>query len=86
MAKDVVIKDFSVQPVEEHGYLVALTIQPTVRVGRKSSDGKVLSYGMTENDGEPIKIPVSKLADLIRELADWPIYYASGEYALDNVR
>lgn len=84
MAKDVVIKDFSVQPVEEDGHLVALTIQPTVRVGRRSSDGKVLSYGMTRDEGGPITIPVSKLADLIRELADWPIYYASGEYIRDN--
>lgn len=84
MAKDVRIQEFRVQPVEDNGRLAALTIQPTVKIKRVSQDGKVLSWGWAEDDGEPITVPIKNLADLIRELVDWPTYFASGEYEHDN--
>lgn len=85
MARDKVIREFRIQPVDgDDGSLAAITIQPTTRTARLSDDGKVLAYGWTVDDGAALEIPVGKLADLIRELADWPIYYASGEYVRDQ--
>lgn len=80
MAKDIVRKGFDVQPVDENGKLKALVIRPTTRTARVSADGKVLSYGQTEYlENQSLEVPVDKLADLIRELADWPIWYAKGQ-------
>lgn len=39
---------------------------------------RLLFYEMTEDDGEAIEVPTSKLADLIRELVDWTTYYVTG--------
>jgi hypothetical protein len=80
MAKDKAIRKFDVQPVENgDGELRALKIQPTVRWTRESANGKTLDYGSTEDEGEPLIVPIHKVADLVRELTDWPIWYATGK-------
>jgi len=69
MAKDVEVLMFCVQPVEdEDGNLEGLSIQPTVRKEEVSDDGKMLSYGVTEDRGEALVVPADHIADLVREL------------------
>lgn len=82
MARDVRKTEYNVQPLENpDGTLEGLSIQRTVRVSRVADDGRVLSYGSTEDVGEPLEILANKVADLVRELVDWPLYYARGEAA-----
>jgi hypothetical protein len=85
MATDRTITKFEVSTTEnDDGTLLSLNIQRTQRVTRESETGKTLSYGSTVSMGEPMEIPISKVPDLIRELADWPIYYATGQAARDR--
>lgn len=85
MATDRTITKYEVNSMENaDGTLEGLIIQRTARVTRESETGKTLNYGATVNVGEPLEIPISKVADLIRELADWPIYYANGQAARDR--
>ena len=85
MAKDVEVLEFYVQPVEDKdGNLEGLSIQPTVRKKRVSDDGKMLSYGVTEDRGEALVVPAGHIADLARELVDWPVYYAVGQASEDR--
>ncbi|AIW02970.1 hypothetical protein PBI_LARENN_75 [Mycobacterium phage Larenn] len=77
MAQDRKITKYEVSPIEEGDVLVGLKIQRTERITRESATGKTLNYGYTVDVGDPLEIPISKISDLIRELADWPIWYAS---------
>ena len=80
MASDHTVIKFDVRPVEnDEGKLTALKVQRTERVKRVSETGKTLNYGLTTDVGEPLEVPISRVADLIRELADWPIWYATGK-------
>lgn len=84
MAYDKVIQDYDVQPTEnEARQFTGVKIQQQRRVARIAEDGKVLAYGHTVDVGEPLIVPASKLSDLIRELADWPIYFATGQAGAD---
>jgi len=78
MANDVERIGFRVQPVDEDGHLQSLQVQKTMRVERRSSDGRVLDYGWAKDVGEPMEIPVHKLADLVREFVSWAVYFADG--------
>ncbi|EHB47617.1 hypothetical protein MycrhDRAFT_5743 [Mycolicibacterium rhodesiae JS60] len=84
MAHDRKITKYEVQPIETGGVLEGLSIQRTERITRESDNGRTLDYGRTKNVGEPLEIPVSKVADLVRELVDWPLYFASGQ-AMEEV-
>lgn len=77
MAEDRKITKYEVNPVEESGRLVGLSIQRTERWTRESNNGRTLDYGQTKDVGEPLEIPISKVSDLVRELTDWPIWYAT---------
>lgn len=77
MAQDRKITKYEVDPIEENDRLTGLRIQRTERWVRESDNGKLLSRGLTENVGEPLEIPITKIADLIRDLSDWPIWYAT---------
>jgi hypothetical protein len=77
MAHDRKITKYEVQPIEEGERLIGLTIQRTERWTRESTTGKTLDYGQTKNVGDAFEIPITKVSDLIRELADWPIWYAT---------
>lgn len=80
MASDRTVIKFDVRPVENgEGKLTALKVQRTERVKRVSETGKTLNYGITSDAGEPFEIPIGQVADLVRELADWPIWYATGK-------
>ncbi len=80
MAVDRTVIKFDVRPVEgDESKLVALRVQRTERVKRVSETGKTLNYGVTKDVGEPFEIPIGHVADLIHELADWPIWYATGK-------
>jgi|688.fasta_scaffold165249_4 hypothetical protein len=80
MAVDRTIINFDVRPVEGgDGKLTALKVQRTERVKRVSDTGKTLNYGVTKDVGEAFEVPIGHVADLIRELADWPIWYATGK-------
>lgn len=80
MAIDRTIINFDVQPVEDgEGNLIAIRVQRTERVKRVSETGGVLNRGMTTDVGEALEVPIGHVADLIRELADWPIWYATGK-------
>ncbi|QBI96580.1 hypothetical protein SEA_WHABIGAIL7_78 [Mycobacterium phage Whabigail7] len=78
MAFDRKITKYEVRPMEINGDLEGLSIQRTERIQRESDNGRVLDYGMTQNVGDPLEIPASKIADLVRELVDWPMYFATG--------
>jgi hypothetical protein len=85
MAQDNKITKYEVQPIENpNGTLAGLRIQRTERFSRVSDSGAVLSYGHTTDVGDPMEIPWNKVADLVRELVDWPLYYANGEAARDR--
>jgi hypothetical protein len=80
MAVDRTVIKFDVRPVENgEGKLTALKVQRTERVKRVSETGKTLNYGITNDVGEPFEIPIGHVSDLVRELADWPIWYATGK-------
>lgn len=84
MAQDKKVTKYDVQPVENpDGTLAGLIIQRTERISRVSDKGARLSYGATEDVGDPLEIPLSKVSDLVRELVDWPLWYASGDAARD---
>lgn len=84
MASERKITKYEVQPIETDGKLEGLSIQRTERWTRESDNGRTLDYGQTANVGEPLEIPISKVADLIRELADWPIYFLSEQAAKER--
>ena len=85
MAVDRKRTEYTVQPMEnEDGTLEGLRIQRTERVIRESDTGAILNHGWPTNVGEPLEIPASKVADLVRELTDWPLYYATGQAARDR--
>lgn len=80
MAVDRTVIKFDVWPVEgEGGKLTGLKVQRTERVKRVSETGKTLNYGITTDVGDPFEVPIDHVADLIHELADWPIWYATGK-------
>lgn len=80
MASDRTVINFDVRPVEgDDGKLTALKVQRTERVKRVSETGKTLNYGVTNDVGPALEIPIGHVADLVRELADWPIWYATGK-------
>jgi hypothetical protein len=80
MAVDRTVIKFDVRPVEgDGGKLTALKVQRTERVKRVSETGKTLNYGVTSDVGEPFEVPIGHVSDLVRELADWPIWYATGK-------
>ncbi|AZV00870.1 hypothetical protein KIY87_gp25 [Mycobacterium phage Malec] len=79
MAFDRKITKYEVRPLEDaDSDLEGLSIQRTERIQRESDNGRVLDYGQTVNVGDPLEIPASKVADLVRELVDWPLYFATG--------
>lgn len=85
MPKNVNHTSFEVMPVESpDGTLSSLTIQRTLRIERQSDNGRTLDYGATGPVGDPIQVPAEKVSDLVRELADWPMYYASGQATKDR--
>ncbi|QSM01184.1 hypothetical protein SEA_NANOSMITE_160 [Mycobacterium phage Nanosmite] len=86
MATDRKITKYEVQPLENaDGTLEGLKIQRTERIQRESDNGRVLDYGYPVRDvGEPLEIPASKISDLVRELVDWPLYYATGQAAREG--
>ncbi len=84
MAEDRKITEYQVRTIDNpDGTLAGLAIQRTERISRVADNGNVLSYGTTVNVGDPLEVPLSKVSDLVRELVDWPIYYASGQAARD---
>ncbi|AHJ86533.1 hypothetical protein ST20ES_80 [Mycobacterium phage 20ES] len=84
MAQDHKITKYTVRPLEENNELTGLAIQRTERWERRADNGRVLDYGMTTNVGEPLEVPASKVADLVRELVDWAIYFATGAAAREG--
>jgi hypothetical protein len=83
MAEDRKVTKYDVQPVENpDGTLAGLRIDVDERVERVADNGRVLDRGfpVTVNS---IEIPQSKVADLVRDLIDWPLYYATGISARD---
>ncbi|QCG76928.1 hypothetical protein SEA_XIANYUE_75 [Mycobacterium phage XianYue] len=84
MAQDRKITKYEVRPLEENNELTGLSIQRTERWQRESDNGRVLDYGTTTNVGDPLEVPASKVADLVRELVDWPIYFATGAAAREG--
>ena len=85
MATDRKITSYEVQPIENtDGTLQGLSIQRTERITREGANGATLDYGKNVDVGAALEIPISKVADLARELADWPIYYATGQAARDR--
>ncbi|AMS01066.1 hypothetical protein SEA_ARCHERNM_72 [Mycobacterium phage ArcherNM] len=81
MAQDHKITNYTVRPLEEGNELTGLSIQRTERWERRADNGRVLDYGLTKSVGDPLEIPASKVADLVRELVDWPLYFATGAAA-----
>lgn len=87
MAVDKKVTSYDVQPIENpDGTLGGLSIQKIERIERVSDTGATLRYGQRNDVGEPLEIPVSKVATLVHELVDWPLYYATGQAARDRVR
>ncbi|AVP41927.1 hypothetical protein SEA_JSQUARED_85 [Mycobacterium phage Jsquared] len=85
MAQDRKITKYEVSPLESaNGELEGLKIQRTERIQRESDNGRILNYGWTNDVGEPLEIPASKIPDLVRELVDWPLYYATGAAAREG--
>ncbi|AIT13552.1 hypothetical protein SEA_SEMPERFI_78 [Mycobacterium phage SemperFi] len=84
MAQDHKITKYNVRPLEENNELTGLAIQRTERWERRADNGRVLDYGTTVNVGDPLEVPASKVADLVRELVDWPIYFATGAAAREG--
>lgn len=84
MAHDLTITGFTVTPVDDGpDRMIALTIQPTITTSRIAANGAVLTYGEPQPAGDPIVVPANQIADLARELADWPVYYATGRAHAD---
>ncbi|ALF00652.1 hypothetical protein SEA_SLIMJIMMY_142 [Mycobacterium phage SlimJimmy] len=82
MAYDRKITKYDVRPEEDgKGRLDRLIIQRTLRVERVADNGRILDYGLTQPVGEPIEILAKKVPDLVRELTDWMMYYATGRAA-----
>lgn len=80
MAVNRTVIKFDVRPVEDdEGKLTALKVQRTERVKRVSEAGKTLNYGITNDVGPAFEVPIGHVADLIHELADWPVWYATGK-------
>lgn len=81
MAENVTTTSYPVDPVENpDGTLAGLRIRKVRRTDRVSANGTVI------NRGEPweldeMEIPLSKVAEVMREMADWMRYFASGEAA-----
>lgn len=67
---------YEVQPEETLGKLTGLRIEHWVREDRVSDNDRVLDRGVARRVNE-IEIPISKVSDLVRELAYWPIWYAT---------
>ena len=67
---------YDVQPVEENGRLVGLEIRRWEQVNRVSDNDTVLERG-ARNLIISMEIPISKVSDLVRELTDWPIWFAT---------
>lgn len=87
MAVDRKITKYEVHPMENaDGTLEGLRIQRTERTTRESDSGATLSYGQTVDVGDALEIPASKVADLVRQLVDWPLYFATGEAERDMRR
>ncbi|AEK10050.1 hypothetical protein FDH96_gp117 [Mycobacterium phage Rey] len=85
MAQDRKITKYDVRPLENaDGTLEGLSIQKTERITRESDNGRTLDYGHTVDVGDPLEIPASKVADLVRELVDWPLYFATGRAASER--
>lgn len=85
MAHDLTITGFTVTPIDDGAdRLIALTIQPTTTTSRIAANGAVLTYGDPQPTGDPIVVPAHQIADLTRELADWPVYYATGRAHADK--
>ena len=76
MAYDKKKTTYDVQPVEVNGRLVGLEIRRWERVDRVSDNDKVLERGAS-NLIISMEIPISKVSDLVRELTDWPIWFAT---------
>jgi hypothetical protein len=79
VAKNRKITKYEVTPIEESDRLVSLSIQRTERWTRESDNGRTLDYGQTVDVGAPLEIPMSKVADLVRELVDWTAWFATGK-------
>ena len=79
MARQKKITKYEVQPMEESGMLLGLSIQRTERWTRESDNGRTLDYGQTVDVGAPLEIPISKVADVIREMVDWTVWFATGK-------
>ena len=79
MARQKKITKYEVQPMEESGMLLGLSIQRTERWTRESDNGRTLSYGQTVDVGAPLEIPISKVSDVVRELVDWTVWFATGK-------
>jgi len=79
VARERKITKYEVHPIEESGMLLGLSIQKTERRTRESDNGRTLDYGQTVDVGAPLEVPISKVADLVRELVDWTVWYASGK-------
>ena len=76
MAYDKKKTTYDVQPVEVNGRLVGLEIRRWEQVNRVSDNDKVLERGAS-NLIISMEIPISKVSDLVRELTDWPIWFAT---------
>lgn len=82
MAHNKKITKYDVQPVEESGKLIALSLRKETRVQRVSENGRVLDFGWGSSLIEEIaEIPISKIPDLVRELVDWTVWFAQGKDA-----
>ena len=84
MAEDRKVTRYNVHPVENpDGTLAGLRIDVDERIERVSDNGAVLDRGLPVTV-QSLEVPQSKVADLVRELVDWPLYYANGEAARDS--
>lgn len=69
---------YDVQPIEADGALTGVRITHEKRTVRLSESGSILDYGYsTRAVVAEIEVPINKLSDLVRELTDWPIWYAT---------
>ena len=76
MAFDKKVTSYDVSPEEVNDKLVSLTIRRWERMERHSDNGKVLDRGSVRLV-EEMDIPISKVSNLVRELTDWPIWFAT---------
>lgn len=67
---------YDVNPVEVNGRLTGLEIRRWESIDRLSDNDKLLERGCTTLV-EEMEIPISKVSDLVRELTDWPIWFAT---------